>query len=76
MTRQRIIRLQRADAVQVEECKLSLQDIPQADEVFMAGNISKVTRVSRFDDVAYQSHDVSDRARGHYGQWAATGPHH
>ena len=74
ITRQRIIGLLRADGVEVQECTLSLHDFRQADEVFMAGNISKVTRVSRFDDVNFKSHAVSDRAREIYWAWAATGP--
>lgn len=74
ITRQRIIGLLRADGIEVQECTLTHQDFREADEVFMAGNISKVTRVSRFDDVAYSSHALSDRARESYWRWAATGP--
>lgn len=74
ITRQRVIRLLREDGVEVQECTLHLDDFRAADEVFMSGNITKVTRVSRFDDVEYRSFAVSDRARELYWTWAAKGP--
>ena len=52
---------------------LSLDDFRGADEVFMSGNISKVTPVTRFDDVEYGAGKVAPRAREIYWQWAEKG---
>ena len=48
-------------------------DFRGADEVFMSGNISKVTPVTRFDDVEYGAGKVAPRAREIYWQWAEKG---
>ena len=73
ITRQRMIRLLREDGFTVEECTLSHDDFRKADEVFMSGNISKVTPVNRFDNVEYGPGKVAPRARAIYWDWAARG---
>ena len=57
----------------MEERTLTHDDFRNADEVFMSGNISKVTPVTRFDDVEYGPGKVAPRARAIYWDWAARG---
>ncbi len=70
ITRDRIIRLLRADGVPVHECVLTFDDFRAADEVFMTGNMNKVVAVSRFEEVSYRIGPVSTRARELYWDWA------
>ena len=62
----------RADGLQVHETVLSFDDFHDADEVFMSGNMSKVTPVTAFDDTQYQIGPVTRRAREMYWDWAAS----
>jgi len=73
ITRQRILGLLREAGYDVQECTLSLDDFRAADEVFMTGNISKVTPVMRFDGIEYGPGKVAPRARGLYWEWAERG---
>jgi branched-chain amino acid aminotransferase len=73
ITRSRHIANLRADGVEVVEKIVTFEDVHAADEVFLSGNFSKVTRVARFDDTFYRSHALSDRARALYWDWAASG---
>lgn len=50
------------------------ENAQRADEVLMADKISKVTHVSRFDDVADASHDICEHVREFDGQRAAASP--
>lgn len=68
ITRQRIIGLMRADGFKVEEAGLTVADFKGADEVFLSGNYSKVTPVSRIDDVSFQPGPSARKARELY--WA------
>ncbi|MEM7178698.1 MAG: branched-chain amino acid aminotransferase [Pseudomonadota bacterium] len=70
ITRQRVIALLRADGVAVREEVLSFADFEAADEVFMTGNIAKVTPVTGFDDVNYQHGPMAKKARSLYWDWA------
>ena len=70
ITRQRLIGLLREDGVAVHETTLSLDDFRAADEVFMSGNLAKVTPVSAFDDVEYGIGALTRRARMLYMDWA------
>ncbi len=70
ITRQRIIRLLRADGVEVQETTLSFDDFSGADEVFMTGNMSKVTPVLAFEDRDYEIGPMTRRARELYWNWA------
>jgi len=54
----------------VEEVVLSFDDVRAADEVFMSGNMSKVTPVLAFDDRQYQEGPVTKRVREMYWDWA------
>jgi branched-chain amino acid aminotransferase len=70
ITRARHIANLRADGVEVVETVLSFDDFRQADEVFLTGNLTKVTPVTAFDDVRYASTAMAERARRLYWDWA------
>ncbi len=62
----------RADGTKVHETVLSFQDFHDADEIFMSGNMNKVTPVTAFDDTQYQIGPVTRRVREMYWDWAAS----
>ncbi len=70
ITRQRVIGLLREAGHRVEETTLSFADFEAADEVFMTGNITKVTPVTAFEDVEYPIGPVTREARELYWNWA------
>jgi len=72
ITRARHIDNLRADGVTVHETVLGFEDFRQADEVFLSGNMNKVTPVSEFDGTHYQSGRMAKRARELYWDWAAS----
>ena len=61
-----------ADGMNVHETVLSFEDFHEADEVFLSGNMSKITPVTAFDDTSYQVGPVTHRARELYWDWAAS----
>jgi branched-chain amino acid aminotransferase len=72
ITRARHIKNLKADGVPVHETVLSFKDFEEADEVFMSGNMSKVTPVTAFDDRQYQIGPVTRRVRELYWDWATS----
>ncbi len=54
----------------VHETVLTFQDFREADEVFLSGNLTKVTPVTAFDDRQYQVGPVTRRVREMYWDWA------
>lgn len=70
ITRARHISNLRADGVKVHEAVLSFEDFHDADEVFLSGNMSKVTPVTAFDDTSYQIGPITRRVRELYWDWA------
>ena len=72
ITRARHIANLRADGVEVQECVLSFQDFTEADEVFLSGNMNKVTAVTGFEDTSYQTGPMTKRVRELYWDWAAS----
>jgi branched-chain amino acid aminotransferase len=72
ITRARHIENMRADGMTVHETVLSTADFEAADEVFMTGNMSKITPVTAFDGVSYEAGPVTARIRQLYWDWAAT----
>lgn len=72
ITRARHIANLRADGVKVNEAVLTFEDFHGADEVFMSGNMSKVTAVTAFDDTQYQMGPIARKARELYWDWAAS----
>ena len=72
ITRARHIGNMRADGIAVRETVLGYSDFEGADEVFMSGNMSKITAVTAFDDTQYQIGPVARRVRDMYWDWAAS----
>lgn len=70
ITRARHIANLRADGVEVHETVLSFDDARAADEMFLSGNMAKVTPISAFDEVPYQIGPITRRARDLYWDWA------
>lgn len=70
ITRQRLIKLLREAGKAVQESTLTFADFEGADEVFMSGNITKVTPVTQFEDVHYPIGPVTKLARELYWKWA------
>ncbi|WP_308917747.1 branched-chain amino acid aminotransferase [Jannaschia sp. LMIT008] len=73
ITRARHIANLRADGVRVHETVLTFDDVRDADEVFLSGNLTKVTPVTAFDDRSYQVGPVTRRVREMYWDWALGG---
>ncbi len=73
ITRGRHMTNMRADGMHVEECVLTFEDFESADEVFLSGNMNKVTAVTGFEDVSYQAGPVGKRVRELYWDWAHSG---
>lgn len=76
ITRERHMTNMAADGMKVHETVLSFDDFHQADEVFLSGNMMKVTPVSAFDDTTYEiganANPVTRRVREMYWDWAAS----
>jgi branched-chain amino acid aminotransferase len=72
ITRARHIKNLKADGVAVHETVLTFDDFHDADEVFMSGNMNKVTPVSALDDTQYQTGPITRRVREMYWDWAAS----
>ena len=70
ITRQRIISLLRGLGYTVHESILGYDDFHAADEVFLTGNMAKVTPVTAFDSTEYKLGDVAMKARAAYMDWA------
>ncbi|MGB8623274.1 MAG: branched-chain amino acid aminotransferase [Paracoccaceae bacterium] len=73
ITRARHIANLAADGVKVHEAVLTFDDFRSADEVFLSGNMMKVTPVSAFEDTHYQAGPVTRRVRELYWDWAHSG---
>ncbi|MCX7561071.1 branched-chain amino acid aminotransferase [Sulfitobacter sp. F26204] len=76
ITRERHMINMRADGMKVHETVLSFDDFHDADEVFLSGNMMKVTPVAAFDDTIYETganaNPVTRRVREMYWDWAAS----
>lgn len=70
ITRSRHMTNLRADGVTVHETVLTFADFEDADEVFLSGNMQKVTAVTGFEDTSYQVGPVTRRVREMYWDWA------
>ena len=71
ITRARHIDNLRDDGMAVHETILTFDDFHDADEVFMSGNMNKVTPVTALDDTQYQIGPITRRARSLYWDWAS-----
>lgn len=70
ITRRRVMGLLRDAGVKVHETVLRIEDFHAADEVFLTGNLAKVTPVIAFDDTAYEIGPITRQARQAYMDWA------
>ena len=70
ITRARHMKNLHDDGVKVHETVLSFQDFHDADEVFLSGNMMKVTPVTEFDGTHYQPGTLTTRIREMYWDWA------
>lgn len=70
ITRQRIIKLLQKAGKTIEECTLTYEDFAAADEVFLTGNITKVTPIVKIEDREYPIGPVTVLARELYWEWA------
>jgi len=70
ITRQRAIALLRGDGVAVHETVLDYAAVEAADEVFLTGNLAKITPVTGFEDSRYAIGPVTQRLRDAYLDWA------
>ena len=73
ITRRRVIGLLRDAGVAVHETVLGYDDFHGADEVFLTGNLAKITPVTAFEGTVYGIGPVARRAREAYMDWAASG---
>lgn len=78
ITRARHMSNMAQDGIRVHEAVLSFEDFHDADEVFLSGNMMKVTPVAAFDDTTYgtgpNQNPVTRRVREMYWDWAASQP--
>lgn len=72
ITRARHIANMKADGIAVHETVLRFADFEEADEVFLTGNMSKITAVKGFEDHSYQIGPVARKLREMYWDWAAS----
>ena len=76
ITRARHMQNMIAEGIKVHETVLGFDDFHAADEVFLSGNMMKVTPVKAFDDTEYQigtnGNPVTRRVREMYWDWAAS----
>jgi branched-chain amino acid aminotransferase len=70
ITRQRVIKLLRADGVPVNEATLRYRDFENADEIFATGNASKVLPVTRIGERSLQPGPLYRKARELYRAYA------
>ncbi|RKF16110.1 branched-chain amino acid aminotransferase [Roseovarius spongiae] len=73
ITRARHLKNMRREGMTVHECVLDYADFEAADEVFLSGNMAKITPVSAFDDRRYEIGPVARQVREMYWDWAASG---
>jgi branched-chain amino acid aminotransferase len=70
ITRQRVIKLLQGAGKTIEETTLRYEDFEDADEVFLTGNITKVTPIVKIEDKEFEIGPVTKLARELYWEWA------
>ena len=70
ITRARHISNLSAAGIKVHETVLTYADFESADEIFMSGNMNKVTAVTAFEDFQFQIGSVTKKVRDLYWDWA------
>ncbi|NTJ41615.1 branched-chain amino acid aminotransferase [Agrobacterium larrymoorei] len=72
ITRSRVMTLLRQAGFDVREATLSVEDFRNADEIFCSGNYSKVSPVTKLDDIDLQSGPVARKALDLYMEWSTS----
>ncbi|WP_300549647.1 branched-chain amino acid aminotransferase [Roseovarius sp.] len=72
ITRARHIENLRAAGIALHETVMTFDDFHAADEVFLSGNLMKVTPVSAFEDTQYKPGPMTEKVRQMYWDWAQT----
>jgi branched-chain amino acid aminotransferase len=70
ITRARHIKNLRTYGKNVFETVLSFQDFSEADEIFMSGNMTKITPITAFEDKNFQVGPVTKLTRELYWDWS------
>ena len=70
ITRARHISNLSAAGIKVHETVLTYTDFESADEIFMSGNMNKVTAVTAFEDFQFQIGSITKKVRNLYWDWA------
>ena len=70
ITRARHISNMNAVGIKVHEIVLTYAEFESADEIFMSGNMNKVTAVTAFEDFQFQIGSVTKKVRDLYWDWA------
>lgn len=70
ITRARHIDNLRRAGVTVRETVMTFDDFRASDEVFLSGNLMKVTPVSAFEDTQYKPGPMTEKVRELYWDWA------
>ena len=70
ITRARHISNMNAAGIKVHEIVLKYADFESADEIFMSGNMNKVTAVTAFEDFQFQIGPITKKVRDLYWDWA------
>lgn len=70
LTRQRVIKLLRADGIEVQEVPMTVADFDTADEIFCTGNIAKVMPVETFQERTLGTGPITQRTRDLYWDFA------
>ena len=73
ITRARHLKNLRADGITCHETVLGMGDFETADEIFLTGNMNKITPVTALEDITYQTGPIARRAREMYWDWALSG---
>lgn len=72
ITRARHIQHLREENIPLHETILTFDDFGAADEIFLTGNMSKITPVTAFEDTQYQIGPIARMLREKYWDWAAS----
>ena len=70
ITRARHISNMNAAGIKVHEIVLTYANFESADEIFMSGNMNKVTAVTAFEDFQFQIGPITKKVRNLYWEWA------
>jgi branched-chain amino acid aminotransferase len=70
ITRQRIIKLLGEAGIEVQERRLTFEEVRDADEVFSSGNYAKVSPANRIEDRNLQPGPVAKKAKELYMEFA------